>query len=173
MLTFCRIVIALVFALSASGKVLDMPAFQESIADFRLLPRRWSKVVAWAFLGAEFVIALLMAVGGGALLTGFLLASGLLVTFSAALVVALRRNAEVTCNCFGRTERRISFYDVVRNALLVLCSLAGAWWALAGSPQNLAAVEAVLIGLMAVCFVVLTTNLRDIVETLRQPFHIG
>lgn len=170
-LIFCRVVVASVFALSATGKALDFRAFRESVSDFRLLPHSWSKAMAWSFLGAEIVIVLLMAIGKNTLLIGFLLATGLLVVFSVALVVALHRNARMICNCFGRTERPISPYDVARNALLVLCCLAGVQ-ALVGPSYGLAVVDHVLIGLIAASFVVLVTNLRDVVETLRQPFHL-
>ena len=171
-LMFCRIVIGLVFALSATGKVLDFPAFQASVSNFQILPSGLNKAAAWIFLGAEFTIALLMAIGGSALLSGFVLAASLLVIFSAALVVALRRNTKTTCNCFGRTEQHISPYDVARNTLVVLCSVAGVW-ALASPHQALYGLEIVLLGLMAACFVVLITNLADVATTLWRPFKIG
>ncbi len=171
-LMFCRITIILVFALSLGGKILDIVNFQEAIVDFRLLPTRWSKAAAWTFLGVESAIVLLMAIGGSVLLIGFLLAMALLTVFSAALVLVLQRDIRVTCNCFGRTERRISPYDVARNVLLILCGLVGVW-ALVSPLQSLSEVEIILIGLMAVCFVVLVTNLADVVGTLRQPFHVG
>jgi hypothetical protein len=87
-------------------------------------------------------------------------------------VVALRRNAKMTCNCFGRREQHISRYDVARNALLVLCSVAGVW-ALTSPHQALSGGEIVLVGLMAMCFVVLITNLADIALTLWRPFNLG
>jgi uncharacterized membrane protein YphA (DoxX/SURF4 family) len=171
-LTFFRMTIALVFALSASGKARNIRAFQEAVFDFRLLPPRWSKAAAWVFLFLEFATVLLIVVGGSFLLAGFALAAGLLMVFSLALLVALRRNPRIVCNCFGRTERRISSYDVARNALLLLCALGGVWvLTLNGeSLQTLSGVSIVATGLMVACFTVLVTNLRDVVETLRKPF---
>jgi hypothetical protein len=170
-LMFCRFTVIVMFVLSVSGKVKNIDAFQKSIEDFQLLPLAWSKVVAWAFLCMEAITILLTVIGGSALLVGFLLSACLLVVFSAALTLVLRRRVRISCNCFGWTERRISPYDVVRNALFILCSLVGLW-ALASPIQGLSGAEVVLIGFMAVCFVVIVTNLADVVETLRQPFHV-
>jgi hypothetical protein len=171
-LMFCRITITLVFALSASGKALDISSFQESISNFRLLPPGWSKAVAWTLLLAESTVVALMMIGGSMLTIGFSMAAGLLVAFSAALVVALRRNVVTTCNCFGRTEQRVTPYDVARNVLLILCSLTGIW-ALVEPPQSFSGADIVLVSFMAGCFVALLTNLRNVVETLRRPFSVG
>lgn len=168
-LMFCRVVIAAVFVLSAGGKALDVPAFQESVEDFRLMPKALARVAAWFFLVSEIAVVIAMAIGGRALMAGFVLAAGLLVLFSTALAVALRRKAAISCNCFGRDERRISPYDMARNALLTACSLAGVW-TLTASTQSLSGSELALVILMAACFVALVTNLRDVAETLRQPF---
>lgn len=168
-LTFCRVAIALGFTMSALGKAFDVRAFEGSVSDFQLLPSAWTRPVAWAFLGAEFVIVAFMAVGGAALLVGFVLAVFLLLTFSFALILALRRNARISCNCFGRTEQRISSYDVVRNMLLVACAVAG-MCALTGAHTILSGAEVTLVCLMAGCFVILVTNVADVVETLRRSF---
>lgn len=170
-LTFCRITVALIFALTVVGKAQDVTAFQEAILDFQILPPNWSKVFAWTFLGAETLVVLLMGIGGGILLPGFLLAALLLMSFAVALVLVLQRNRRIVCNCFGRTERRISSYDVVRNVLLTACSLLGIW-TLLGPQQNLSSADVILVGLMAACFVTFVTSMADVVETLRQPFHV-
>jgi len=82
----------------------------------------------------------------------------------------LMRKRRVVCNCFGHSERRISPYDVLRNILLTACSLSGIW-ALVEPQQGLPATDTMLMGLMAACCVALVTNIADVVETLRQPFH--
>lgn len=170
MLMFCRVTIALVFALAFTGKIRDIKAFQEAMVDFRLLPANWSRRLAWVVLVAEPATCLLVVIGGSVLLAGFLLATGLLALFSTALLLVMYRKMKVTCNCFGWTDRRVSAYDLARNTLFILCSLLGIWMSITSS-QELAADECALIALMAVYFVVLTTNLADIVETLRRPFH--
>lgn len=169
---FCRIAIATVFALSAVGKVLDVRAFVESVSSFGLLPSSWSRPAAWGFLSAEFAVVFMMGLGGSMLSIGFWLACGLLVAFSIALVGTLQKNERTTCNCFGFTEQQISAYDIVRNVLLVLCSLTGIW-ALIGPYPTLSTNNTLIIGLMAICFAVIVINLKDVLETLRRPFDTG
>jgi Methylamine utilisation protein MauE len=169
-LAFCRVAIALLFALAFAGKIRNIRAFQEAVVDFRLLPANWSKKLAVVFLTGEFLACACVVSGGFLLLAGFLLATGLLMLFSAGLLTVIQRRMKITCNCFGWTDRRVSGYDIVRNAVLILCSLSGAWTSITAS-QNLTMGEFGLIALIAVYFVVLMTNLANIVETLRRPFY--
>lgn len=171
-LMFCRIAIAAIFAWSALGKLRDLRGFRDAITAFRLLPRDWSAPLAWVFVGGEVAVVLLMLSGVPALLgLGFALAAGLLALFAIALISAMRRALAVSCNCFGGSEQPISWYDVVRNALLIACSLLGGW--LLTLPQRgLAGSETLLLGVMALGFVVLVTHVEDVLETLRQPFEL-
>lgn len=169
---FCRIAIAATFAWSASGKLRDMPAFRDAINAFGLLPARWSAALAWSFVGGEVVVTLLMTIGWPSLLLpGFVLAVGLLLIFSVALGSVMRRALTVSCNCFGRAEQHVSWYDLVRNGLLIGCGLIGGW-SLAAVTRPLTGDELALLAIMALCFVVLVTHVGDIVETLRQPFEV-
>jgi hypothetical protein len=168
-LAVCRVAIGLTFAFSAAGKLRDITAFRQAIADLELFAEGWSKTIAICLLVAESAVAVMVAVGGPALVPGFLLAAGLLVVFSVALVLALRRGVRVACNCFGPAERSLSPYDVVRNLLLIGCSLVGVW-ALSTPRHDLASLDVALMVVMGTCLVVLLTNLSDVVTTLRRPF---
>lgn len=167
----CRVSIALVFALSARGKARDMAGFEAAIGDFRVFPRGWSRMVARGVVGAELAVVVSMSIGGRVLLVGFLLAGGLLTVFSVALMSVLRRNLRVACNCFGPTERRVSPYDVARNALLIGCGAVGIW-TFGASVTTLPVLETVLACAVAASLAVLLTNLADVVETLRRPFEV-
>jgi hypothetical protein len=171
LLMFCRITIAFLFLFSFGRKVLAFRDFAVTVSDFELFPRRWSKTIAGFFLGGEIATAILVIFGGNMLFLGLILAIVLLAAFSVALGTALWRNINMSCNCFGRTERRISHYDVVRNGLLILCSLAGLWM-LSSASQRLSVGEIILLALMSAVFLLLITNLDDIVETLRRPFPV-
>jgi len=168
---FCRITIVLLFLFSSASKALDLRDFVVTIGDFKLLPRRWSKTAAWLFLGSEITAAVLILLGGNVLSLGFLLATALLVTFSLALGMALRRNISMSCNCFGRTERRISYYDLARNGVLILCTVLGLCLCNT-APQNLAISEIIVLVLMSVVFLLFVMNLREIVAALRHPFPV-
>lgn len=171
LLLFCRIVLAVTFAWSAAGKLRDMPAFRAAITSFELLPARWSAALAWAVLAGELAVVGLLVIGWPVLLAGFALAAGLLLVFSIALGLVLRRSRTVSCHCFGPAEQPVSWYDLVRNALLIGCGLVGGWSSDAAL-RSLSGDELALLLLMALGFVVLVTHVGDIVETLRQPFLV-
>lgn len=171
-LLFCRLTVAFLFVFSSYRKLLALQDFAVTIGDFKLLPRRWSKTVAWLFLGAEMTIVLCVLLGGYLLAPGFLLATVLLIVFSLALLTALKRHISMSCNCFGRTERPISRYDVARNMLLILWSLVGLFLARDVS-QQLTWDTALLLALMSLVFVLCATNLEDIVETLFRCMKNG
>jgi hypothetical protein len=171
-LTFCRWAIGFTFAVSALGKARSVRSFQAAVADFGVLPRRLVDPVAAAAVAAEGLVVLLFALGRGWAAAGFVLALVLLAVFSAVLATALRRDAALTCNCFGASERRISWYDVARNGCLALCCAGGLWsWSAApgGRPEPALIMALVL---MAATFLVLVSNLADIVELLRKPYVV-
>lgn len=170
-LLFCRMVVGFVFALSAMGKLTNSVGFQEAIADFQLLPKRWNIPLSWAFLAGEIGVMVMLMAGQSLLIPGFVLAIALLTIFSIGLALVLQRKLRVACNCFGRTNRPISRYDVVRN-ILILCLCLGGIWLSSSSLYNLSFSEVVLIVLMASCCVAIVTNLSDVIETVRQPFQV-
>jgi Methylamine utilisation protein MauE len=169
-LMFVRMFILFAFAASFLGKVGDIRGFQETIVDFQLLSTYKSKIIALMFLSAELLTSLMMLIGGDMLILGFLLAIILLIIFSIALISALKRKVRVNCNCFGQNNQRISIYDTIRNLLLILSNFVGIW-AYMNASLRLSWEEVILVSCIAACFVVLVTNLSDIVETLRKPFH--
>ncbi len=169
LLVFCRVTIALLFIFSFCGKLLALRDFAVTIGDFKLLPRKWSKGAAILFLIGEITTAILVTMDVNLTFIGFLLAITLLMIFSVALVTALWRKLDMSCNCFGRTEQRISHYDVIRNGIFILCGLIGLWL-LRYAPQGLSVSEIILLALMSTVFLLFIVKLDDIVETLRQPF---
>jgi hypothetical protein len=172
LLIFCRWSIGLTFAVSALGKASAMGSFRNAIVDFGLLPARMTGAVAAAVVGAEGLVAALEAVGSVLASVGFALALALLAGFSAILVRALRKKADVSCNCFGSSERKISWFDVARNAVLALCCAGGLWTAVAGTAVRLSAGPVFALGLAAAGFVIVVTALEDITVMLRKP-HIA
>jgi hypothetical protein len=172
LLLFCRISIALLFIASAGSKAFALRDFEVTVGNFKLLPRQWNKPAAWLFLGGEIATVVLIAIGGSLLLVGFLLAIALLAVFAIALVSVLLRDIDISCHCFGKTERRISPYDVVRNILFILCGLSGLWM-LRYPLQNLGVGEMTLLTFTSVAFVVLVANLSDVIETLLRPISMG
>lgn len=168
---FCRITIAFLFIYSSGSKLLSLRDFAVTIGDFKLFPRRWSKPAAYIFVAGELITMILVVIGGVVLPIAFLLAMLLLIGFSIALASALWRKLDLNCNCFGRTERRISSHDLIRNLLLTLCSLTGLWMA-SSATTNLSMGEIVLLALMSAVVLFIVIQLRDIVETLWYSFTV-
>jgi hypothetical protein len=133
LLAFSRIALGLLFAYSFVTKARDVTQFAETIGRFDLLPRRWSKTVALLFLGGEAAVVILIIAGGRLLPLAFALAGLLLAVFSLALLLALRRGIETACNCFGASEKPLTYYDVGRNAGFIACSVLG-WWLATQTP---------------------------------------
>jgi len=168
-LTFCRVVIGVIFAFSFLSKMGNVVAFETTIINFRLLPKYFSKVAAVLFLLGEFIVTVCMAIGGKLLSLGFSLAVFLLVVFSIALVTVLVRKIQTSCNCFGTNSKAISYYDVARNAGFVGCAISG-WGVLSMSstmPATLNLPELALVGFVAVTFIVIWMHLAEIVDLFR------
>jgi hypothetical protein len=169
LLIFCRWSIGLTFAVSALGKATAMGSFRDAIVDFGLLPAQLTGAVAGVVVGAEGLVVALEAAGGVLARAGFALALALLAGFSAVLARTLRKKTDVSCNCFGPSERKVSWFDVGRNASLALCCAGGLWTAAGGTAVRLSAGLGLALGLVAAGFVIVVTALEDITVLLRRP----
>lgn len=170
LLAFCRIVVGLVFAVSSISKARDIAQFRQTVRSFQLLPQRLNGGAALLFLGGEFTVAIFVLIGGPLLLPGFSLAIGLLLLFSTALVAVLARSIRTSCDCFGSSARLVSRLDVWRNVGFILCALGGCLaliW-VGDSPLSLSLPEWILPGLAATLFVLVWSQVGEIVHLFRQ-----
>ncbi|MFZ6026976.1 MAG: MauE/DoxX family redox-associated membrane protein [Chloroflexota bacterium] len=165
-LTFCRCVIGIAFAWSFMGKLRDVPPFVTAIERFRLLPKALHKAAAWVFLIGELAVVLSMLLGGRFLTWGFLLAVLLLLAFCAALVSVLWRKIDTSCNCFGASQKPVSPWDLVRNAGLIVCVLAGQALAPLAPPWP-GYLESGLMFVAALVFVPVWVQVEEIVALFR------
>lgn len=168
-LVFCRWAVGLTFAASALGKATAIDAFRDSVHDLGGVPGRRVKPVASAVVALETLAAALMLFGRPGAIAGFVLAAGLLAVFTAVLVRALTQRRQVSCNCFGRQQRRISWYDVGRNAALVAVCAAGVVAAVVVSGPGPDLALTLVLGLMAAVYGLLVTGAEDVVTTLWEP----
>lgn len=137
LLVFCRLTIGLLFAYAFVSKVRDVAGFAQTITNFKLLPPRWSKGVAWIFLGGEAAVVVFLLIGGELLPLAFGLALVLLTTFTIALVSVLVRGIQTTCNCFGHSQKPVTYANVWRNVAVMSVSLSG-WWLAIQVPEGVA-----------------------------------
>ncbi|MEV4324022.1 MauE/DoxX family redox-associated membrane protein [Microbispora rosea] len=129
---FCRLLTGIVFLMSAVSKLRGRAAYEEFTAATRALVRLPSRLVAALVVAAEIAVAPLLAWRPTAL-AGFGVALGLLVAFTAAIVVALRRGRRVPCRCFGASAVPVGAGHLARNAVLIVAAAAGAVQAGAGA----------------------------------------
>lgn len=173
LLPFCRIAIGLVFLLSFVGKMTNVQQFTQTIANFSVLPQRFSRAAALLFLMSEGVVIVLLAIGRKLLPFGFALAAIMLLVFCAALISVLTRNINTSCNCFGASEAPVSKIDVWRNIGFILVALVGLLTTLpsAAIAATLNITEFVLIGMVAATFIAIWINLSEIVQLFQtnQP----
>lgn len=119
----------------------------EVAAGFAALGLRLPGALARGVPVVELVLAVALlaapAAGGAAAL-------GLLAGFSTVLVRALRRGVEVPCACFGQVAGPpLSWFDVVRNALLAALALLALTAGLVPRVPGFVAAAAVLLTTLA------------------------
>lgn len=167
-LAFCRVTIALTFALAGGQKAHAFGAFQQTVRRFRLLPQALLLPVALIFVAGEILVALLLLYGHWFLLAGFALAILLLLIFSGALLSVILRGISTACHCFGPGHRPVSWADLWRNLGFLLCALGGSLGTLCNQQagMSLDGVSWMFTGLGAAAFVLIWTQLTDIVGLL-------
>jgi len=142
---FCRLLTGIVFLMSAVSKLRGRAAYEEFTAATHALVRLPARPVAALVVTAEVAVALSLA-WPPTVLAGFCLALGLLVAFTVAIAVALRRGRRVPCRCFGASAVPVGPGHLARNAVLLVAAATGAVQAGAGTvlaglgPAGLAAV---------------------------------
>jgi hypothetical protein len=163
--------LGLVFLLSAAGKLRNRRSYAEFVAATgRLSP--WPAATATTRLLAAAVVAAELAVLP-LLLTpvtawaGFAVATALLIAFTGAIGLALRRGERTPCRCFGSSSRQpLGSAQVVRNlVLLSVCAFGLVGGQLPAPPPHPAGVLlAVGAGALAATVVVV---LDDVVALFR------
>jgi hypothetical protein len=168
MTIFSQTLILATFIASALSKARDPSGFAHTVERFRLLPPNQAGTVARVLLGAEVLVVVLLATGfavQGAVTAGLVVALGLLIAYTAGLAAVRARGLAVACNCFGTSSRSVSWYDVVRNLLLVGVCVAG----LLVAPVSLSTMDTLLIGMVALGAALVVANLANVVETVVKP----
>ncbi|MBT2369921.1 methylamine utilization protein MauE [Streptomyces sp. ISL-10] len=173
-------VIGTVFLVASVSKLRGRAQFEEfaeSVQQLGLVPRRWGRPVAVLAAGGEVLVPFVLAsplIGGGppAVASAFLsapafglgLAVVLLLAFTTAIALAMRRGSGTSCRCFGTSSAPLGVQHVVRNLLLAALAVAGLVGALT---HRLSAVEylpAVTAGGVGVVVAILCVFLDDIID---------
>lgn len=121
-----RLLLGVVFALSALGKFTDRSGARTAVAEFGI-PARYVGAVAWALPLFEAVLAVGLLPGATALWAGL---AGLLLlgVFTVAVARLLRLGRRPACSCFGSTsEDSIGGVTVARNAVFMVVAVVVVW----------------------------------------------
>jgi peroxiredoxin/uncharacterized membrane protein YphA (DoxX/SURF4 family) len=124
-----RLVLAVVFAVAGTAKLLDRAGGRESLRSFGL-PPRLAAPLGWALPFAELLVAAALAPQASAWWGGFG-ALGLLLVFTAVIARSLVRGERPDCRCFGQLQATpIGWPTLLRNGLLGLLAVfvLGAGW---------------------------------------------
>lgn len=126
----CRLFVGVAFAWAGVIKVADVAAFEEGLVNYRLLPAATIPLIAATLPPIEVIIGLCLVVGflsrGAALL-----ASGMLVIFTVAIVQAILRGIDVECGCFGAgsgAAASMGWPEVVRDVVLLAAAAHVLFW---------------------------------------------
>ncbi len=138
-----RLLLALVFALSAVSKITALGAFRASVAAYHLLPAGLITPFAYALPWLEALVALYLLIGLLLRPTAIVTAA-LLVMFTGAIAISLLRGGAAVahgCGCFSTTGPLGSFppvqwlaggstitaFDVVRDVIFIALSAVIYW----------------------------------------------
>jgi len=118
----CRLGLAALFATAAAHKLRDLPSFQSTLAAYRIVPARLTRVVAMALPGAEVIVAAALF-GGMNVEFGAAAAVVLLALYSGAIGINLvRGRVDIDCGC-GIAATPLGPLLLLRNAGLICVAL--------------------------------------------------
>ncbi len=118
LLFVARVVLGFIFLLAGSGKLLSSNTLEDAIHQYQILPK-------YVVRAAARFLPFIECISGTFILLGVILplVSGvlmlMLVIFTIAIGINLRRGRIFSCHCFGNSASTIGPAMVVRNILLI------------------------------------------------------
>lgn len=170
-LLFFRLLLSIVFFVSAIDKVRQFQQFTTTITAYRLLPETWSKSLAFTITGTEISVSVLLFMGWQSQIAAFV-SIFMLFIFSIAMGINLiRGHTDLECGCSGtKNAQKISLGLVGRNiALSMVAASILVWggglialdnlpfWGIVSGTEQLLPIALVLVG--ASCLTVLFLQL--------------
>jgi uncharacterized membrane protein YphA (DoxX/SURF4 family) len=162
---FCQAVIAVVFAFSAWSKLRggkELAAFAESLRPHLGSGSSRTRLAAVSIAVSEAMAAVLTVIPFTARV-GLLLATALMLLFTAFVTRVVLTGTKAKCRCFGVSERRIGWPHVARNTILTVIAASGS--AAPGSLGNDTALAGCIISMvMGMTIALILVTLDDIVQ---------
>lgn len=128
-----QLLLGAVFFIAAIGKLRNPARFAEALRGYALVPSLLSGPTAGGLLVSEVFVGISL-LSGWALTVGVPAAGGLLLIFSVAVGINLRRGRDLPCGCLGSEAERISWRTLARLGVLMLAVVVLASIRLLGNP---------------------------------------
>jgi len=164
----CRLYVVVLLLASAAGKSFAFDEFEWTILDATHVSQSTARAIAVGIIAAEYLAALMSAIGGAFAQWGMVTALLLSVLFTAFITTMLVQGKAVRCNCFGgATTEMISRLDLVRNGVLAaFCAI----YLLLGRDPVTSPSAAVTLLLLAVALIglIFTANVKGIARILHE-----
>ena len=113
----------LLFVYAAASKLLDFQNFQAQLGQSPLLSA-YTSAVSVGVIVSEFAIAILLAIPKFRHL-GLLLSFGLMISFTAYIVIVLNFSDYIPCSCGGVLEKMTWTQHLIFNIIFILLSVLG------------------------------------------------
>ncbi|MDQ3006064.1 MAG: DoxX family membrane protein [Chloroflexota bacterium] len=126
---FLRLFLSMIFFLSAIDKIQRPQQFIETISLYNLLPKTWSKSIAFAIISLELVLAILLLAGWQSRIVAEICLL-LVIVFSCAVGINLiRGRTHIGCGCFGSNHSaKINLRLIGRNLILIVAAIYAMLW---------------------------------------------
>lgn len=156
-----KCVLLIVFTLSVFGKLRNPHQFHKTVKSFRILPSLFTFPASIVFIAVELIIIILLLTD--ILLIAYLFSLSLLIVFSVALWLILKRDLHISCNCFGTSQTIVSNADILRNMIFILKTVVGVIFLLTSDQnQTFHYLDWALAFAVSCCFVLFTLNLKNV-----------
>ncbi|MBL1211920.1 MAG: DoxX family membrane protein [Ignavibacteriae bacterium] len=118
-LLIIRIILSIVFIISGIEKIANPSEFAQSIENYRLLPIFSINIFA-IFLPWLELIAGMLLLFGIKIRENSMLITSLMMLFTTAVIIAIFRNLDIDCGCFGTlAAQKVGFRKVLENSVLI------------------------------------------------------
>lgn len=129
------IVVAVIFGgtwiIAGAIKARDPFLFLLDIRSFQILHDPWAAYVALGLPWLEIFCGICVIVRR-MYLGALTIISGMLVVFLVAIFSAKQRGLDITCGCFGKTDNKTDYGEIItRDIVMLVCALAlmgASWW---------------------------------------------
>jgi putative oxidoreductase len=125
-----RVILGALFIYSAFTKIIDPNYFAKALYNYRILPEQSLNFFALLIPSLELIIGLLLVLGVFVRECA-LLGSFLMFVFITAIGIAVARNLDIECGCFGTKDgSRVGLLRIVEDLIVLLGFI---WLSIRGS----------------------------------------